>query len=78
MYGHHVIFDRQNQHIGFVVADCNRDMEKIIKMLNQKEVTNNQKLGDENDKINSNNIILYMIVAFSGNLILVILFMIIM
>ena len=78
MHGHDVIFDRQNQQIGFAVADCNRDMEKNNKNVKLEEVTNNEKLEDQNDKINSNNIIFYLIITFSCILILIILFMIIL
>ena len=78
MHGHDIIFDRKNQKIGFVVADCNRnnteENNKSVKL--EEEITNN-----ENDKINgfinSKNFVFYMIITFSSILILVILFMII-
>ena len=82
MHGHDIIFDRQKQQIGFVVADCNRQIEKNNKSFKLAEKSNNKELENEKNKvkrfINSSNILFYMIITYSAILILVILFMIIM
>ena len=61
MHGYDIIFDRENQKIGFAKADCNRieskinkdenmDNETFIKKEDLKNINNTHKKADENDK----------------------------
>ena len=82
MHNHDIIFDKDNQRIGFVAADCNR---RILKRNNNEN--SNSKIdnineaileGKETDKngknFNFNNLLLYIILSFLLIIVLIIIF----
>ena len=67
MHGHDVIFDRDNQRIGFTVADCNRDEFKIDNKSNS--IIDNDDFIEDNyydkNKDKFNNVFLYGIIIIA-------------
>jgi hypothetical protein len=54
MYGHDIIFDRKNNRLGFVFADCDRKIttkEKEEHLLNKRLLNNETIKNDTNVKI---------------------------
>ena len=82
MHNHDIIFDKDNQKIGFAAADCNRRKLKMnnnvnsnSKIDNTNEAVLEEKETDKHGKnFNFNNLVFYIILSFLLIIVLIIIF----